>query len=85
MTLDNLARYFFVSKFYLCRVFKKHNGISIHSYINQKRIIIAKQYIDSGMSAAAAADMVGYADYSAFYRAYVKIVGRSPTAQKGEK
>lgn len=84
VSLDNIARYFFVSKFYLCRVFKKHNGISIHSYINHKRIMIAKQYIDSGMSASAAADMVGYADYSAFYRAYVKIVGKSPKAHKGE-
>ena len=84
VTLDNLARYFFVSKFYLCRVFKKHNGISIHSYINHKRIMIAKQYMDSGMSAAAAADMVGYADYSAFYRAYVKVVGKSPKSHKGE-
>ena len=84
VTLDNLSRYFFVSKFYLCRVFKKHNGISIHSYINQKRIMMAKQYIDAGMSAAAAADMVGYADYSAFYRAYVKVVGKSPKSHKGE-
>ena len=78
VTLDELAKTFFVSKFYLCRAFKKHKGISIHSYINQRRVMLAKEYIDSGISALEASERVGYADYSAFYRAYVKVVGQSP-------
>ena len=28
--LDKLAKRFFVSKYHLCRAFKKHNGISVH-------------------------------------------------------
>ena len=84
VSLDEIAKSFFVSKFYLCRIFKKHKGRSIHSYINQKRIMMAKQYIDSGISARDAAARVGYGDYSAFYRAYVKVVGQSPKSQKGE-
>ena len=84
LTLDEIAKAFFVSKFYLCRVFKGYSGISVHAYINQKRIMMAKQYIDSGMSAKAASEAVGYRDYSAFYRAYVKIVGKSPKSEKGE-
>lgn len=81
-SLDEIAKRFFISKYYLCRMFKKKNGVSVHTYINQKRIMLAKQYIDSGMSASAAADMVGYTDYSAFYRAYVKVVGDSPKSRK---
>ena len=81
ITLDDIATRFFVSKYYLCRAFKKHNGISIHGYINQKRVLYAKQLIESGESASGAAYRVGFGDYSAFYRAYVKIIGRSPTAQ----
>ena len=81
ITLDDIAKRFFVSKYYLCRAFKKHNGISIHGYINQKRVLYAKQLIESGESASGAAYRVGFGDYSAFYRAYVKIIGRSPTAQ----
>jgi AraC-like DNA-binding protein len=84
LTLDEIAKTFFVSKFYLCRVFKGYSGISVHAYINQKRVMKAKQYIDSGMSAKAASKAVGYQDYSAFYRAYVKIVGKSPKSEKGE-
>lgn len=81
ISLDKLAKKFFVSKYYLCRAFKSHNGISVHGYINQKRVMYAKQLIESGETASGAAYKVGFGDYSAFYRAYVKIVGRSPTSQ----
>ena len=79
LSLDGLAAKFFVSKYYLCRAFKKHNGISVHGYINQKRIMYAKQLIELGETASGAAYKVGFGDYSAFYRAYVKIIGKSPT------
>ena len=79
--LDKLAKKFFVSKFYLCRAFKKHNGISVHGYVNRKRVMYAKQLIDSGETASSAAYKVGFGDYSAFYRAYVKTIGKAPTAE----
>ena len=81
VSLDRLAKRFFVSKYYLCRAFKSYCGTSPHAYINQKRIIHAKGLIESGMTASGAAERVGFGDYSAFYRAYVKIVGKSPTAE----
>ena len=79
ISLDKLAKRFFVSKYYLCRAFKKHNGISIHGYINHKRVMYAKQLIEAGETASGAAYRVGFGDYSAFYRAYVKLIGRAPT------
>ena len=79
ISLDKLAKIFFVSKYYLCRAFKKHNGISVHGYINQKRVIYAKQLIEAGEPASVAAYRVGFGDYSSFYRAYLKYVGTSPT------
>ena len=85
VSLDKLAKRFFVSKYYLCRAFKKHNGISVHGYINQKRVMYAKQLIESGETASGAAYRVGFGDYSAFYRAYVKIIGRSPTSHEEGK
>ncbi len=80
VSLNKLARRFFVSKFYLCRAFKKFTGISVHGYINQKRVMYAKQLIDAGETASGAAYRVGFGDYSSFYRAYVKVTGKSPTA-----
>ena len=83
ITLDKLAKRFFVSKYYLCRAFKRRNGVSIHGYITHKRVMYAKQLIDNGESASGAAYKVGFCDYSAFYRAYVKIIGKSPSAEGG--
>lgn len=85
VSLDFLARYFFVSKFYLCRAFKSYNGISVHGYLTQKRIMQAKQLIESGVSASDAAYRIGFGDYSAFYRAYVKTVGHSPSIDAEHK
>ena len=85
ISLDKLAKYFFVSKYYLCRSFKKYSGVSIHAYINHKRVMYAKQLIDSGETASGAAYRVGFGDYSAFYRAYVKILGRAPTHKSVKK
>ena len=84
ISLDTLAKRFFVSKYYLCRAFKKHNGISVHGYINKKRVMLAKQLIESGETASGAAYRVGFGDYSAFYRAYVKVTGEPPSL-KGSK
>ena len=85
LSLDRLARKFFVSKYYLCRAFKKHNGTSVHGYINHKRVMFAKQLIEEGETASGAAYKVGFGDYSAFDRAYVKILGVSPTAVQTRK
>ncbi len=85
LSLDKLAKHFFVSKYYLCRAFKKHNGISVHGYINQKRVMYAKQLIEAGETASGAAYRVGFGDYSAFYRAYIKIIGRAPTSDELRK
>lgn len=78
LSLDELAKRFYVSKFYLCRAFKAHNGVSVVGYINSKRIMLAKEMIDSGESASNAALRVGFGDYSSFYRAYKKILGHAP-------
>lgn len=80
ISLDRLAKRFFVSKYYLCRIFKDYSGTSIHSYINHKRVLYAKQLIESGETASGAAYRVGFGDYSAFYRAYVKVLGVPPTS-----
>lgn len=87
MSLDKIAGHFFVSKYYLCRAFKRHNGISIHGYITQKRVMYAKQLMESGETASGAAYRVGFGDYSAFYRACLKVTGHSPLTiqKKGER
>ena len=81
LTLEQIAHRFFVSKFYLCRAFKEATGTSIHNYIITKRLGCAKELIESGESISSAAYKVGFADYSTFYRAYVKHFGIPPSAR----
>lgn len=82
VSLNVISKRFFISKYHLCRAFKKYSGVSVHSYIIHKRVAYAKQLIESGETASSAAYKVGFGDYSAFYRAYVKIFGKAPTSKK---
>ena len=43
--VDALAEQFFISKFYLTRVFKEQFGVSISTYLLNKRITKAKQLL----------------------------------------
>ncbi len=85
LSLDALAGEFYVSKFYLCRAFKRHNGISILGYINGKRVMMARQMLEGGETAAVVSERVGFSDYSTFYRAYRKAYGQAPTEARSGK
>jgi len=85
LSLDEIAKHFFVSKYYLCRAFKAYNGISIHEYLLHKRVLLAKKLMESGDTASTAAYRVGFCDYSAFYRAYVKVTNTSPASAVRKK
>ena len=79
LSLEKIAKSFFISKFYLCRAFKSYVGSSLHNFIVAKRVALAKRLIDSGEVASSVAYKVGFGDYSTFYRAYVKHIGKAPT------
>lgn len=79
LSLDNLSGIFFVSKCHLCRAFKRYTDRSVHAYVSERRVGLARRLIESGETAADAAYKVGFGDYSAFYRAYVKFIGKSPS------
>ena len=82
ISLDGLSERFFISKYYMNRAFKKATGTTVMDYLIYKRIIAAKQLIFEGNTATDAAAGVGFDDYSAFYRAYRKVTGHSPAADK---
>ena len=77
--MDRLARQFYISKFYLMRRFKEETGYTIHGYVTEKRLILAREKIASGLSLSQVAEDCGFGDYSSFSRAYKKRFGVSPT------
>lgn len=78
ITLDDIAKNFFISKSQLNRVFRKSMNTTVGNYISLKRSNIARQLLHSGETAEAAAAASGFKDYSTFYRTYKRVMGHSP-------
>ena len=79
ISIDWLAEQFFLSKYYMMRLFHANTGYTIHSYITEKRLHYARELIRGGANASEACFGCGYQDYSAFARAYKKRFGVSPS------
>ncbi len=82
LDIDTLADNFFVSKYHLMRLFHKETGSTIHAYIIQRRLLMARDMIKKGISATDACFRSGFRSYSAFTRAYSKNFGTTPTGRK---
>ena len=79
LTIDTIASEFFISKYYLMRKFKNQIGSSIHNYVVQKRLILARSLISDGLSMSSVCSRCGFNDYSSFVRAFKKVYGVSPS------
>ncbi len=78
MSIEGLASRFYMSKYHLMHKFKDQTGYTIHSYILQKRLIMANALIKSGKTMRSACMECGFGDYSSFVRAFKKMYGLSP-------
>lgn len=78
LDLEQIAAEFFMSKYHLCHIFKKHTGFTVNQYITRKRIAIVKELCEAGKSLTFAASEAGFKNYSSFYRAYLKETGKNP-------
>lgn len=81
ITLDALCEKFYVSKYYLCHIFKESTGLTVHEYVKQKRLTLAKDFVREGKTLTEAALLSGFSDYSSFYRAYMKKNKQNPKSE----
>ena len=79
--IEKLAEVFYISKYYMMRLFHKEVGTTIYGYLTQKRLTQAREWIQSGMSATEACYRCGFHNYSSFTRAYSKYFGTTPTGR----
>lgn len=78
LSISVLAEHFYLSKSYLCKIFKDGTGTTINRYITAKRITRAKALLAEGHSVTETGVLCGFGDYSNFLKTFTKIVGISP-------
>jgi len=78
LSLENLSKIFHLSKNYMCELFKKSTGDSLHNYILMKRIVRAKKHLLDGKSVSEACMLSGFNDYANFIRMFKKVTGMTP-------
>ena len=81
LSIDELASRFYISKYHMMRRFREETGSSIHTYLSDKRLLLARDLINGGVSATDACFRSGFRSYSAFSRAYGKLFGVTPTGR----
>ncbi|MDD3361096.1 MAG: AraC family transcriptional regulator [Hespellia sp.] len=70
LDIDLLASKFYISRYYMMRLFKSETGYTIHNYIAYKRLLLARELISQGTPITQACFDSGFPNYSAFSRAY---------------
>ncbi|MDD6317139.1 MAG: AraC family transcriptional regulator [Clostridia bacterium] len=80
LSVDAISTAFFLSRYHLMRTFKAQTGYTLHQYITRRRILRAAELMAGGMPVTKAAECCGYADYSAFLRAFKQIFKTTPRA-----
>lgn len=78
LSLDNLSKNFYMSKFYLGVLFKKATGLTINEYIINYRIMMARELLKKDIAVSAAGEKVGFNNISHFIRTFKKLTGLSP-------
>jgi AraC-like DNA-binding protein len=80
LSLDRLAGEFFVSKYNLCRQFKKETGFTIVEYINSSRIRLACSILREEKQVSNIGSRVGFPNTSHFIQTFRQYAGTTPSS-----
>ena len=75
---DSIADTFYLNKYYLMHLFKEETGYTLGSYITNKRLLLARDLLKSGLPATQVCYDCGFKNYSTFSRAYRKCFQATP-------
>lgn len=78
LTLEQLEKEFFVSRYHICREFKRLTGQTPHAYIVKARLDLCRKYIEQGMAISEVYQLGGFGGYNHFFRAFKKEYGVTP-------
>ena len=78
ITVDMLAEQAHMSKYYFLRKFKENTGMTVHTFLINKRLIEACEALKRGASVTESFQVSGFSDYSSFLRNFRETYGVSP-------
>ena len=78
LTLEQLEKKFFVSRYHICREFKRLTGQTPHAYIVKARLDLCRKYIEQGKAISEVYQLGGFGGYNHFFRAFKKEYGVTP-------
>ena len=79
LSLDEIAEQFYLSKYYMCRLFKEVTGYSISEYINIHRIQKARHYLENtDLSISEITGLIGYGSMTHFEKNFKTYMNVSP-------
>lgn len=84
ISIAQLSSDLFISRYYLMRIFKRETGKTIHEYLTEQRMRTAAGLIRNGFPIFDIIEVVGYSDYSLFYKNFCKYMGVSPKEYQKE-
>ncbi|WP_026889329.1 AraC family transcriptional regulator [Clostridium beijerinckii] len=79
LSVETLSQKFYISKYYLMHKFKKETGYTLHNYVNQKRLLMAKDLISNGDQITKVYLQCGFNDYTCFLRSFKNLFKKSPS------
>ncbi|MBS7302696.1 MAG: helix-turn-helix domain-containing protein [Lachnospiraceae bacterium] len=77
--IDSLSEKFYISKYHMMRQFKAETGYTIGNYLNQKRLLLARELLKQGEPVTKVCLDVGFKEQSTFTRAYKQLFGETPS------
>lgn len=78
ITLDDLAKEFFMNKFHLSKIFKDATNMTIHSCILKRKLSYSKELIEKNIPIIEVYYKCGFGGYTHFFRAFKKEFGMTP-------
>lgn len=86
LSLEEIAKVFFISKTQIFRIYKKCFGISPMQYYLQKKIDVSKKLlVEDNMRVCDIAETLGFSDPKHYSKTFKRFVGKLPRDYKREK